>query len=160
MPYSGFSLSAKRGDTLYLWDETAEDPNEFLDSVAFSTNSPGRTMNFEVTGSANESVKGQDGAIEAVQCGDIGTPGFTFGSRPKLAPEFTGIQQIGNGANGIRLDWQGVGGATYRIEFSDGLSSGWSTLFTTGTEDFLTYFIDSSITNHPSRFYRLLEISP
>jgi hypothetical protein len=161
LPYSGFSLSA-RGEALYLWDETAREKEEWLDGVSYSTNSSGMTLNFETDYFGHESAEGEGGTIKAVQSGDIGTPGFTAGWQPgDLRPQILTTRTIGNE---LTLSWRaGIFGGIYRVEFSEDLASGkWSTLVDNlavniGRSDIVTH--ESSISNSPMRFYRIVEVS-
>lgn len=160
LSYSGFSLSA-RGEALYLWDETAERTDEFLDSVSYLTNSAGRTLNFESLDADSpfdrDPVETSAEGIRAVQCGDLGTPGFTAESwRNHARPQFTGIERVEEGTN---LRWSARPGAVYRLEFSDDVSGPWQLLQSMTAKDY-TVSLSKLAGKGRARFFRVIEVSP
>jgi hypothetical protein len=123
--------------------------------VDYSTNSAGRTLNFELADQpfGRESTYGQGGTISALECNDIGTPGFTLDSRPYFT-------EIDTDADGIRLTWRSVKGTKYRIEFLEGLTDPWSLLSSTVATDFRATIKDGSSIKSARRFYRVVKALP
>jgi len=56
----------------------------------------------------------------------------------------------------VRLTFDGIPGYTYRLEYTDDLSNpNWQTLGTATADGFgVCQFVDGSLTNTPTRFYR------
>jgi hypothetical protein len=154
-PYGGFSLS-KAGDALYLWSATAEDPYEVIDSLSYATNELGVSLRFDydLAPFGCDSVPGEFGAFRALQCGDIGSPGYTMNPPPRLV-------SIARDAAGGNVKWRGIEGAPYRLEYSTTLASNqWSSLGNTTATNSLPTMTDPSATNSSRRFYRVLQLAP
>jgi hypothetical protein len=56
----------------------------------------------------------------------------------------------------VRLTFDGIPGYTYRLEYTEDLSNPtWQTLATPTADEFgVCQFVDGSLTNTPTRFYR------
>ena len=150
-PYGGFSLG-KDGDELYLWNATAEDPGEIIDSISFVTNVVGRSLLFDKDSClfGCDSVPGDSGVFQAAQCGDIGSPGYT----KTPPPRFTSLTWDMAGA---RMRWRAIEGATYQIECSTTLlTNSWILIGNILATNAWPTLADPGATNVGQRFYRIL----
>jgi hypothetical protein len=157
VPYTGFSLRA-RGDELYLWDDTAEDPAEVLDSISFGMNPPGRTIGFNGPGAVYLTAREGPGVIKAVECGDFGSPGVGTASPSTVsAAEFSDIVAR---PEGIFFSLIGIPGRMYELESSIDLNGPWSLVGTIYLSEFLYTYAEPFGEKRERRFYRVRGVQP
>ena len=154
-PYCGFSLG-KDKDALYLWNATAENFDEYLDSISFVANAQGVSIRFDTNDClfGCDSVPGEAGAFRALQCGDIGSPGYTTNPPPRFI-------RLAREADGAHLQWRGVEGKTYQLECNaTPQAGGWTVLGAVTAINALPAMTDSGATNAGQRFYRVRQLTP
>jgi len=88
-----------------------------------------------------------------VQCGDIGSPGFTHESPPQIIA----IEKLSDGA---LLTWRAVRGFSYRLEYCDILGGQWHLLKAVLATDNLPADTDQTLSNSATRFYRIIRLPP
>jgi hypothetical protein len=127
------------GDEITLWNPTATDDWDFIDSVGFSTATRGASFWFEPDDPCSEfgvlSVAGQCGAWSAAEDGDVASPGWTAGTGPALLR----VEHMGSFA---LVWWRAQPGSTYCFPGA------------TGAE------IDFNLNGVPQRFYRVVRDAP
>jgi hypothetical protein len=164
--YTGNSLSAA-GDSIRLWNATATDRDDYIDSLGFVhlnedfTSIRGFTRTFWCDGLlefGQPSVLGECGAFQAARSEDIGSPGYAtrFSSRGS-APR---ILQISRDAEGVHLTFETQSGRPYELQYKNSLSDpGWNVLsgqLGTGARLSLS---DGLAPGAGQRFYRLVRLS-
>jgi hypothetical protein len=155
VPYSGFRLNQKDGETLYLWSDTAEELFESIDELVFAESTKGISLFFDKDSSSlnMNSVLGQAGAFRAIECGDIGSPGYTSNPPPRFV-------SVTRNESGARLRWRAIQETRYQIMYRTSLANNWATLgFMTATGSLAEIF-DSGARNSASRFYQVIEVAP
>jgi hypothetical protein len=153
IPFTGFSLK-KGGEPIFLWDDNAERDDEYITSAAFPNNTAGVSVRLEQDGRTAESALGAFGAFRAVECGDIGSPGWAF-----LNPPLS-LLEVLREENRFKISWGAEAGATYRIETKLSLGTGqWTTLAERIASSWLESFEDTRNLNREC-YYRVLKLSP
>ena len=153
--YSGFSLGKAEND-LYLWNATAEVPEEAIHSISFSAATEGVSLQFDANACefGCNSVAGEGGAFRAQKCGDIGSPGYTANPPPRLVS----LALEGDGAH---VRWRGVEGVTYQLEYQAApQAKGWSVLGRTTATNALPTMTDPGASKAGRRFYRVGQLTP
>ncbi|HYG35477.1 MAG TPA: lamin tail domain-containing protein [Clostridia bacterium] len=149
---SGLSFGAS-GDSAYLWNNLATDPNDRIASVTFGASANGVTFNYNpVTGEFGQrSVLGVNGVFQAIASADIGSPGRILA--PLVAPQLRSVA-VGDK---IRIEFDATVGRRYSLQARDDLGTG--TWIATGdvfsaTNEVTVGFEKERTAN--SRMYRLL----
>jgi hypothetical protein len=157
--YTGMGLSGELGDALYLWNAAAtEDDSDPVESKSFASAMNGISVRFGFDESdcyfGCESAVSEFGAFRALECDDIGSPGYTANSPPRLV-------SIARDAFGASITWHAVEGKTYRLEYNPvPQASGWMSLGDTVAADSLPTKTDTSATGVGQRFYRVVQLTP
>ena len=155
IPYAGFSLG-KLGDALYLWSVAAEVADEAIDSISFAGSTEGVSIQFGTLSCefGCASAPGEGGAFRSLQCGDIGSPGYTANPPPRVVS----LALEGDGAH---VRWRGVEGATYQLEYNaTPQTKGWSPLGRTTATNALPTLTDPGASQASRRFYRVGRLTP
>jgi hypothetical protein len=159
--YSGMGLSAF-GEVLYLWNAAASDPGDFVASVSWAGTTAGVSLVCQrafcdedghcLDDSTHDSVLGQDGAFQAVDNGDVGSPGYV--TNPPLT--LLSILKI---SSGLELRCKVRPGGRYRLWRTAALSvPEWVALpIQTATNNVLT-LTDPALPAGMSWFYRASEV--
>ena len=155
---SYYGLGLGTNDAFYLWNGAADDPEDSVDYRSWAGMLPGVSQLFtsqdEDCFFGCDSVVGEAGAFRA-ECGGIGSPGYTTNPPPRLVT-------ITRDALQTRLQWHGVEGRTYRVEYTDRLqtphSGAWLSLGEVVATDSLPTKRDTN-PNSSGRFYRVLEVN-
>jgi hypothetical protein len=146
-------------DEINLWNPTEVDSAYWLDQVIFSAATPGASFWFAPNDPCSEfgvvSVEGECGAFRSIQGCDVGSPGWTAWSPPRL----TSVRRVGED---VRLEWKAQPGSTNRVQYTARLASPpsatvWANLsppLTTST------YLDNSGDGTPRRFYRVKQVAP
>jgi len=155
--YAGMGLS-ELGDVLYIWNAAAIDPVDWVASTSFASATNGISLRFGFDESdcyfGCESVVSEFGAFRALECGDIGSPGYTANGPPRLV-------SIAKDAVGAYITWHAVKGKTYRLEYNPVLqASGWMSLGDMVAANSLPMKTDPSATGAGQRFYRVVQLTP
>ena len=161
IPYSANGLSAE-DDEISLWNPTAFNDGDWVDQVAFSTSTPGKSFWFAPNDPCSEfgivSAEGQCGTVHAANGCDLGSPGWTAWTPPQL----TSLRREGSR---VRLEWKAEPGSSNVVQYTSNLASSpggsvWTDLgpplrFATaiGTTE------DSTIGNNAQRFYRIRKVA-
>jgi hypothetical protein len=149
--YFGHGLS-QTGDSLILWSGGTEDPNQYITSITFSGSSNGVSKYFDAECLLGcDSVMDEQGAFQAAACGDVGSPGFTEDTPPRLL-------SIRRTEQGMALQWRAIAGRTYRLKRSDqvfGVS--WTLVVTHQANASVVSFIDPTAPAG-QRFYMVEEV--
>jgi hypothetical protein len=155
--YTGLGFS-EAGDQLYLWNAAASDPDDWVDSRSFAASVAGVSQRF---GSEEwdcyfgcDNGVSEWGAFRAVECGDIGSPGYTTNGPPRLV-------SVTFEAPGARLTWHGIEGRRYRLESNGTVGpAGWQPVGEITAADSLPALTDPSAARTGQRFYRVVELAP
>lgn len=154
--YEGFGLSAA-GDTLYLWNAAAEDSNDYLTAGSCEAAAVGVSWRRNETNclAGCVSTVGAFGAFRAVECGEIGSPGYVENPAPRLL-------NLTRSAGGfVQMTLRVVEGNTYRLERNNTLHpSDWISLGDFTATNSLLRRVDATAMGQPQRFYRVLQLSP
>ena len=159
--YTANGLSSE-GDEINLWNPTATDDFDLVDSVVFSFATPGASFWFGRNDPCSEfgvaNVDGKCGAFHAVQGCDVGSPGWTAWTPPWL----TSIRP--DGAD-VKLEWKAQPGSSTVVQYATelGLSPGAAHWIDLGTYSFAG--ATCSATHHAvigesPRFYRVKMVAP
>jgi hypothetical protein len=155
----------QEGDEINLWSPTALDDSDLIDTVDFALASPGATFWFddfvcvddEFVRVDTPSVEGQCGAFRSAQGGDVGSPGWTRWTPPRL----TSIQCDGSN---VRLEWKAQPGSETTIEYAPvlGLAGNtiWSELGTYTFSSATCVATDTASKPAFQRFYRVKRKNP
>jgi hypothetical protein len=149
------------GDEVNLWSPTATDDIDRVDSVGFSISEPGKSYWFAPNDRCSEfgvtSVAGECGAFRSAQGNDVGSPGWT----PWTPPRLTSIRREGLV---VHLEWRAQRGSTTLLESSTLLPTPATTVWTSlgshtfpGATGTATHVVTAGATQ---RFYRLRTVSP
>jgi len=112
------------GDEINLWNPAAIDDHDYVDSVGFSTATPGVSFLFDTFVCLDadgveldtQSVDGECGAFRAADGCDVGSPGWTRWTPPSL----TAILREGSS---VKLAWKAQPGATCVLESTSTLGA-------------------------------------
>ena len=159
IPYDGFSLGGQTPE-LNLWNAAAEDVNDYIDTKSWPVDTLGASVYFDclsdpvgfscLFGALSDVA--QAGAFRAVECGDIGSPGYI--ANP--APRFVTITRL---AAETTLKWRAVEGRSYALSFCDALNAqAWNLLNTYVATNSVQTATDSTTGAAGQRFYRLQEL--
>ncbi len=146
------------GDEINVWNPTAMDDYDWVDSVVFSTPTRGVSFWFapELEG-GEPSVPGQGGAFRAAQGCDVGSPGWTALTPPCL----TFIRREGSVA---RFEWKAQPGSTNLLQYTDDISMDgvtvWSDLGTYTSPVATCRATDTLASDECCRFYRVKAAAP
>ncbi len=149
---SGLAFSAS-GDGLRLWNATAAEAADTVQSTDFGAATMGTTFNYHPAtrqfGMAGEA--GVHGVFKAATAGDLGSPG-----RYRAAPSVPAITLTPTSGQMLRLAFSTMAGYRYELEVSDDLASdGWSPtgdVFVAGNGDGGSFDKPASAIR---RFYRI-----
>jgi len=154
------------GDEINIWNPTATDDCDFVDSVAFGLATRGASFWFDpeirLASDCPEcgipSLEGQCGAFHSAQGCDIGSPGWTRWTPPRL----TSIHRDGLD---VRLEWKAQPGSTNLVQYATKLASPasatvWNDLRTCSFVGASCTTTQSAAGNEPQRFYRVKMIAP
>lgn len=150
--YSGFSLRA-RGEPLFLWSDSAETDDELVDGVVLSESRTGTSQWIDENGSGQHSEVGLRGAFRAIECGDIGSPGY-------IANRSLRFVSVERNASGTALKWHARIGARYEVASSHSLGHPWTPISIVTATNSLAEIIDGGSINANARFYQIREIDP
>jgi hypothetical protein len=149
------------GDEINLWNSTATDPVDWIDSVGFSPGF-GASMWFAPKDLCSEfgvdSVVGECGAFRSAQGCDVGSPGWTAWTPPQI----TSIRRTGQE---VWLEWKAQPGSTNQLQYTSQLASPpsatvWSDLGTPrGSTGAIGTDTDSLSATAQRRFYRVKRFS-
>jgi hypothetical protein len=161
--YTANGLS-EEGDEINLWNPTASDDSDYIDSLVFSAPIQGRSFWFAPSDPCSEfgvaSIAGECGAFRAAEDSDVGSPGWTDRTPPRL----TGIRYDYLTLT-VTLWWKAQPGSTVVLQWAPRLTDPPSTISWTDLDIFSFSGATGSTTNtlfdhEPMRFYRLQTISP
>lgn len=140
------------GDELYLWSASAGDAFDPLAAVAYASALEGISLEFDATRPFGvDSVAGERGAFPAMNCADVGSPGYVVEAPPRFVKI---VRQTG----GVNLRWRAVPGRTYRLMWKGGLGEpGWNPLATRTATDWVETLLDTTAGQAGQRFYQLEE---
>jgi len=153
--YDGFSLF-RGGDTIYLWNSEAEQPDEYIDGIAYETNFLGvsQWFDYELAYFGSNSVVGEFGAFRACSCGDVGSPGYITNPPPRLI-------SILRETAGTSVKWRAIEGVTYELEYRPTLDgSNWVPIGSMMATNSLPVIVDPTASDASQRFYRIRQITP
>jgi hypothetical protein len=159
--YRANGLSAL-GDEVNIWNPTATEDTDSIDSVGFSTAAPGASFWFDSDHLCSEfgtvSVEGECGAIRAAIGCEVGSPGWTRWTPPC-------VTDIRHNGSSVTLWWKAQPGSTNLVQFTRRLTestnaSEWTDLGTYSFPGTSGTIIDATIGADPQRFYRVVMTSP
>jgi hypothetical protein len=142
-------------DEVSLWNHSAIDEGDFIDSVGFSAATQGSTFWFDFDWCADSefglaSTNELCGAFPAVSGCDVGSPGWTRWT----PPAFSNIRRDNSGV--VHLEWKALSGSTNMVQFASRLAetAEWNTL---GTYSFssITGAATDTQAGNSQRFYRI-----
>jgi hypothetical protein len=150
--FDGFSLSSG-GETVFLWSDTAETDLETVAEQSSTGFRKGVSQWFDndVPPIDPHSVLGQRGAFQAVECSDIGSPGYIANPSPRFV-------SVERSASGTRLKWRALDGVRYEVASSPSLGHPWSPLAVVTSTNAIAEMIDSGSINAKARFYQIREV--
>jgi hypothetical protein len=100
------------GDTVWLWNDTVTDTNDFIARATFGSATTGVSFNYDpgsgVFGAL--SVPGVHGVVRAAVGNDLGSPGRI------LAPLVAPVLQISRTNARVRIAFEAMGGRSYMLE--------------------------------------------
>jgi hypothetical protein len=159
--YSANGLT-ETGDEITLWNQSATDKADFIDTVVFGTATQGSSFWFDYDFCpASEpgllSVERECGAFRAAQGCDIGSPGWTRWTQPCL----TAVRLAGAD---VMLGWRAQPGSRNMLQFAREMATPPSaTVWTdvgaytfTGATGTATH---TGFQSDPHRFYRIVRVS-
>lgn len=160
--YVGFNLN-KYGESLFLWNPTANDTEDYVASVSWASTTCGVSLECvndcvtcPETGCVGEclldSVLGQGGAFASADPGDIGSPGYAGDPPPR-------VRSICQQESGYWIECRVTVGRVYRLSWTPTLEYPvWTGLETFYAEDETLWLNDSQAGSDPARFYRVEEL--
>ncbi|MBN2506096.1 MAG: lamin tail domain-containing protein [Verrucomicrobia bacterium] len=161
LTYTANGLSGD-GDEINLWNPTATADWDWITSVSFSTATPGSSFWFLPDDPCSEfgvvSIEGQCGAVRAAMSGDLGSPGWTPWTPPRLdRVDYRGSFAI--------LSWKAQPGSTNLLQYADHLAtppaaSVWVDLGTYCFASGTGAAVDALPPATHQRFYRLVRAAP
>jgi hypothetical protein len=164
--YSANGLDAAGDEEIDLWNPPAVDDFDFLDQALFSEATPCTSFWFDpaVCLSVNPpdncpecgkpSVQGQCGAFRAAEGGEVGSPGWTRWTPPRL----TDIRREGGT---VKLTWKAQPGSTNVVQYATCLTTGaWTNLAPPLHFDGAIGMAEDFAVNHEQRFYRITNCAP
>ena len=158
LTYSGNSFDST-GEHIYFWNATALDRLDYIAFVDVVNLTPGVTLRFDKIDSViglygEESIPGQDGAFQAVEADDIGSPGWITNHATRVyAPRLTTVVRD---AAGVFLTWKARPNKRFELQFKNALSEArWKTLSQHTSRGFSFTVLDATAPDAAQRFYRL-----
>jgi len=152
--FDGFGF-AENGAGLYLWPPGAQDVfRDVYGSWSWGINSLGVSLYLDTNECffGCDSVLGERGAFQAVECPDIGSPGYV--AAPALR-----LLSIRRDGLSITLQWRSVPGRRYRLLAKPNLAEmGWSELGTYNATNATVAATEELPGVSESRFYRVEEV--
>jgi len=150
--YTGFGLS-ESGDTLNVWNAAATDPLDVVDSVSFPAALRGISV-YWLLGDwfPRDSQVGVDGAFPAMECDDVGSPGYSADAPLRL-------YSISRNESGVLLKWHATMGQTYQVCWKAKLDDpDWMPLGNyLATSTVMTAW-DATVGSARQRFYRVEQL--
>jgi len=151
-------------DEINIWNPTAMDDSDWIDQVNFATATAGASFWFDIeacpiSGIASlTSIEGECGAIRSAQGCDIGSPGWTRWTPPRL----TSIRRDGVE---VKLEWKAQPGSTTMVEYTNHIVSStapapWPSLGIFSFPGATGSTSDTNAAGDPQRFYRVKQIAP
>ena len=146
------------GDEITIWNPTATEDSDFIDSVVFSTAPLGASLWFDREICAESefglpSIPGQGGAFRSARDCDVGSPGWTRWTQPR----FLNVQRE---ASGVRLQWEAQPGSRIRIEHAQSLHQADTVWELVGDFSALNSRNDTLTPhNNDKGFYRILKLT-
>lgn len=143
--YTANGLNALK-DEITVWNPTAtDDIYDLIDSVLFSTSPLGASFWFDTNvcwstdcpECGKPSIEGQCGAFRAAESGDVGSPGWTAWTPPRL----TSVKREGTA---VTLQWKAQPGSTNRLEYTDSPSTPTGNESTTCRVTYTTHLLGAS----------------
>lgn len=128
--YNGNGFSSVPADSIRLWNATATEDSDFIDSMSFINDTPGVSLRFDEADCRYgcPSVLGEHGAFRAAESDDIGSPGWTSNEQRVIRPR---ILQCAREAGGLRITWKAQAGRRYAVQIADQpTSASWTTATT------------------------------
>jgi hypothetical protein len=163
--YTANGLEAE-GDENNVWNPTATNDHDTVDTNDFSTATHGASFWFGTNVCRDTdgvrldtpSVEGQCGAFRAAQGCDVGSPGWTQWTPPRLT-------SIRRGSANVTLTWMAQPGSTNTVQYTKSVVSPpaateWADLATTNFAGATCTCIDTTVGRDSQRFYRVQMISP
>lgn len=157
--YAANGLGEALGDTIYLWHPNETDGLKSVATVTFSGAKLGVTRWFDFGGceSGKLSTNGFCGAFKSEQGCEIGSPGWTHWSTPKL----TSIRREGTS---VVVTWSAQPGSTNRVQFAHRLAIPLSATEWNDLGDFQSAWAtctatDLNIEGDRQRFYRVQRVA-
>jgi hypothetical protein len=160
--FHGNGLNENLGDEINIWNPTASEDYDFIDSVVFSSVTAGNSLWFDPTDPCSEfgiySATGQCGAFVAAGGCDVASPGWT----PWTPPTLTSLQRNGQT---VTLRWNAQPNSLCRVEYTRQFSASpesipWTDLGTYRFPDAVCLVTDDTLGSDDQRFYRVVMIAP
>jgi hypothetical protein len=143
------------GDDIAVWNVTATDDLDYLDRVGFSTANVGVSRWFDKTVCAEYgvfSVEGQCGAFRAAQTCDVGSPGWTQWTPPRLV-------SLSREPSGVKLTWKAPPGSTNLLQYKrHPEDADWITLGSFTALEAVRTATDPTLGADHQRFYRIVSM--
>jgi hypothetical protein len=140
------------GDGLYLWNGAAEDPDDAIDGRSFAIASPGVSLYYDLEDcyTGCDSQADQLAAFQAVECGDVGSPGWVPWTRPS-------VTSLYRAPAGVVVSWRAPPGSTNLVQYTSGPDSPtWTLLGSVATNCASRTLIDTGIGTETQRCYRVM----
>jgi len=148
--YIGLGFSQELGDELYLWSPGAEDPFDYIASISFASATPGVSLDFTENTHGKDSVPGKRGAFVAIECGDIGSPGYVTNPPPRFV-------RISHDESTATIKWSAIAGRTYQLKYKEYLDAEWQDLVRRTAQDWVETHSDPTEGWPSQRFYFIEE---
>lgn len=150
--YGGFGLDGQ-GEEIYFWNGAEERSEDWFAGAAFASSMPGYSLRFVPPDNydVGNSELGLDGAFQAANGGDIGSPGYTTNPPPRFLSVY-------RSEGALLLKSRVIQGKQYALVSKTNLEDPyWATLSTHLADDFvitISRMIDDSV----HRFFLLEEM--
>lgn len=154
--YRGNGLSSA-GDAVNLWNRAASEDSDKMASAVFSTATAGVSFGYDPDASlfGGLSVAGTNGAFDAAEGGDIGSPGYTRNSQRVILPR---IGQVAVAGGNLQVTWSSQAGKTYAIEAKGFLEeAAWTTVRSVTATASTTTLTQALTTGFVQQFYRVAQ---
>lgn len=156
--FTGMGLDSA-GEVLELWSPGALQPEDTITERAFSGFDNGVSQRFDCRNSEDlvcdfgeNSVLGEHGAFRALQCDDVGSPGYTANPSPRLV-------SISSDGPSVLVKWRTVIGKTYRFKWKRHLGQAtWTLLSTHTATNWVQVATDTTVGAEQQRFYLIEEV--